>query len=140
MKKSCVVLVVVLLLGASSFSASGGGLPRFSAASVSIEIEVDQYKPDGRKWDSSGAPDPSGRITFPDGKVVEIPKHQDSYKASAIGSGITLKAGDEINVFLEDRDIAQHDLIASGFVKYTGQSEFSARVGSATFSFRIHSD
>lgn len=137
MNRLCLVLAAFLFSNGLLFSALGGESLRLSGVTVSIEIEVDQYKPDRRKWDSTSAPDPSGKITFPDGTVVEIPKHQDSYKASAIGSNITLKAGDEINVYLEDRDIAQHDLIASGFVKYTGESEFSARVGSAKISFRI---
>lgn len=137
MKRSFFFVAAFLFSGGLVFSALGGESFRLSGVTVSVEIEVDQYKPDRRKWDTTGAPDPSGKITFADGSVIEIPKHQDSYKASAIGSNIALKAGDEINVYLEDRDIAQHDLIASGFVKYTGESEFSARVGSAKFSFRI---
>ena len=130
-------VLVGFLVGVLSLSGLGNECSGAAGMSVSIEIEVDKHKPDGRKWDTTGAPDISGRITFPDGQIVQIPKHQNSYEASVSAGNVIMKSGDEIHVYLEDRDLSQHDVIASGFIKYPGDPRFSGRVGSAKLSFRV---
>ena len=116
------------------FSISSGAQNR--GKNIAVNIQVSTTKPDGRRWDSLSGPDISGKITFPEGTILVF-LHQDSYTASASGSGITLNVGDRIRVFLEDRDVSRHDVIASGFIEYGGQNNFSVRVGSADLTFDI---
>ena len=123
------VIPMVLPVGISSGAQNRG-------KNIAVNIQVSTTKPDGRRWDSLSAPDINGKITFPEGTIF-VPLHQDSYTASASGSGITLNVGDRIHVFLEDRDVSRHDVIASGFIEYRGQKSLSEWVGSARLTLDI---
>ncbi len=102
---------------------------------MKVLIEVENYKPNGRKWDSMSAPDISGKITFPDEKVLFIRKHQDSYSAKGLIRNVKLKKGDKIKIFLEDIDVSRNDNIAVGSITYNGEKSFSKKIGSAYITF-----
>jgi len=105
---------------------------------VEVHIEVDRTKPDGKKWDLvKPAPDVVGKLTFGDGNTMIIHKHQDRYRVSGSATNIRLAVGDRIEVYLQDVDVAEDDLIASGFVEYAGGDEFTARVDSASLRFTV---
>lgn len=111
--------------------------PIIKTGTISVSIEVENYKPNGRKWDGTGAPDISGKISFPDGSVLIIQKHQDSHTASGQVENVKLQKGDRIEIFLEDRDLSQNDNIATGSVIYPGSSFFKKSIGSAHLSFKF---
>ncbi len=111
--------------------------PIVKTGKVIVSIEVENYKPNGRKWDSTGAPDISGKITFPDGSVIVIHKHNNSYTASGSVENVKLRKNDRIKVLLEDRDISSNDIIASGSVVYPGGSIFKQSIGSAHLIFKF---
>lgn len=105
--------------------------------SVTITIEVDEHKPDGRRWDSTGPPEINGKVTFADDSVIVIPTHQESYTARASGWRSKPNAGEQIHVFLQDLDLSDHDTIASGYIRYEGGETFSGRVGSAVITLQL---
>ncbi len=104
---------------------------------VKLKITVEKEKHDGKKWDTTGAPDISGKIEFPDGNVLYIDKVQNSYVASAEIKNIKLRKGDRIRLFLEDRDIKKHDLIASGDIVFNGEKELKTSIGSAFIEIEL---
>ncbi len=118
-------------------STGSGGASRAKRA-LSITIQVNPTKPNGSKWDigRDGPPDIYGELGFADGTAVSVPLHKDSFTATASGRA-RLVQGDRIRVMLQDKDLASDDMIATGFIEYTGGDAIEERVGSATIKIDI---
>jgi len=81
--------------------------------SMTIEIEVDGRKGNGKRWDrAKGKPDPIVKVwNKRTGRVLVSKVHKDRLSARVFFDNFAVSGGDRINFRVEDKDVAVNDEI-----------------------------
>lgn len=103
---------------------------------VFVNVEVDKFKSDSRKWDVSGAPDIQGGVHI-NGKTKLFKDKKDSFTTGLEIDNVLLRKGDVIKISLYDKDFAANDLICEGGIEFKGIYHIEEKIGSATISIDI---